>query len=154
MKHLSALILAIVSGAVSSASFAFPVTVKVYGVNHELLLQKKSEVQGGSVGTLSDQVLKAALSTHVLTEYQGSEGGVSSINHLNGALEVLSDIEMNAYGWCYKVDGQAPDVMADQYLFTGHESVVEWDYVYSHLIRDQWTSMCTPATHVPRQEQE
>jgi hypothetical protein len=58
---------------------------------------------------------------------------------------------MNAYGWCYKVDGVESGLMADQYVFTGQEKSIEWFYAYARMEKNRWTAMCVPADHLPTQ---
>lgn len=148
MKHASKFIVAtlfILSIHAEAASF------EVVGVGGEILLKKNVEAVG-SVGNLSDLILMDALQTGRLSEYVGSTRGVTSINRLGSALEVLSDTEMNAYGWCYLVDGIESGRMADEFVLTGNERSVKWFYAYAHLVRDVWTEMCVPADHLPRDQ--
>jgi hypothetical protein len=138
----------------SSLCFAQELTFQVLGARNQLLFQTKTLASPSSltVGRLSHAVLESALKQNLLNEYQGSESGVASINQLGGELEVLSSNEMNAYGWCFKVDGVLGELPADQTKFTGTESRVEWFFGYAHLEKDQWTSMCAPADHIPSKE--
>lgn len=149
-RTVSAILLTLV---LSTSAFASNVAFRVLGVKGQVLLQKSVATTGMSnVGQLSHDVLQKAIQTKNLSQYSGSNGGVNAINGLGGALEVLSDTKMNAYGWCYRVDGHASDLMADQFRITGRERVVEWFYAYAHLDRDVWKSMCVPADHFPPQE--
>ena len=130
-------------GTLQSEAASFQIT----GVAGEILLQTNVEPLG-TVGKLTDQILGDSLKTGRLKAYSGSDGGVVSINRLGGELEVLSDTEMNAYGWCYLVDGVVSGIMADQYKLTGKEKAIKWFYAYAHLKREVWTAMCMPAQHV------
>jgi hypothetical protein len=133
--------------------FAYPMTFKVLGVNGDVLFQRNFNSSEETLGQLSHTVLMQALADHGLKEYQGSESGLTSINEMGGEFEVLSDTEMNAYGWCYRVDGHTTiNVRADEYLLTQKESLIEWYYAYAHLDKDQWKSMCVPAKHQPPKE--
>jgi hypothetical protein len=132
---------------------SFAMTFRVYGVGGNLLLD--AQVQNGvtSVGQISNSSLLQATQQRLLGEYQGSENGVLSINGLGSALEVLSDTEMNAYGWCYRVDGVVPHgLMPDQYKLRGTEKSIEWFYAYAKFIKSDWASMCVPADHFPKQQ--
>jgi len=127
-------------------------TLRVLGVRGEVLLQETVDTGSGSIGALTHRTLENALASGRIGEYRGYETGVASVNHLGSASEVLSDIRMNAYGWCYKVDGEISGLLADQYILTGQEKQIDWFYAYARLERDRWTSMCVPANHLPPQE--
>jgi hypothetical protein len=79
--------------------------------------------------------------------YRGTEAGIHSIlNTPEGdeAIEVISDREMRAYGWCYEVDGTQPNVMPDQFRLKGSEHL-KWFYAFSHYKNGQWLTYCEPA---------
>lgn len=127
---------------------------RVVGIAGETLLEELlSASPGGSLGQLSDQILKNASSRHELKQYDGSDAGVLSINGLGPATEVLSEAhQVRVYGWCYRVDGKTPqDLAANQYLLTGNETRIEWFYGYAQGGSGGWKSMCVPADHPPTQ---
>lgn len=132
-------------------AFAQKVAFRVLGVQGQVLLEDHAELSPGSLGEASHTLLSKALREQSLHQYEGSSAGVKSINELGSALEVLSDTQMNAYGWCYRVDGEISDLLADQYRLTGSERQIEWFYAYAHLEKNDWTSMCVPADHKPAQ---
>jgi hypothetical protein len=142
----------VVQFAIVSADAQQGTLFRVLGVRGEVLLERRIVLSGGSLGRVSDTLLKQAQSARLIRQYQGSEGGVTSINDLGSALEVLSDTQMNAYGWCYHVDGRESGLLAHQYALTGTERQIEWFYAYAHLDRNQWKAMCVPADHQPTQE--
>ncbi len=78
--------------------------------------------------------------------YQGTDKGITSLlNDPVGdeALEVISDTEMRAYGWCYFVNGKVSMAFADEtYLKPGDK--VQWIYSYAIFDRE-WKSMCNPS---------
>ncbi len=137
--------------SLTSNVYASNLTFRVIGVNHQVVLQKKVIESFSNVGSLTHTILNDALKNMIITEYQGSTGGVGSINQMSNQIEVISDTEMKAYGWCYQVDQQAPDVMPDAYPLQGNESVIDWFFVYAHMKNNKWLSMCTPADHMPAQ---
>lgn len=136
----------------TTIAFAQPTSFRVLGVQGQTLLEQSIETAAEPLGRISDSIFKKAVQQGKLRQYQGSVAGVSSINDLGSALEVLSDTQMNAYGWCYRVDGQVPTFLAEQYQLTGHEISIEWFYAYAHLDRNNWKAMCVPADHVPVEE--
>ncbi len=129
-------------------SMAHAATFRVLGVQGQVLLEQRVEAVG-TLGQVSNAALEAAVTEERLDQYLGSEQGVNAINHLGSALEVLSDTVLNAYGWCYRVDGHASDLLANEYFFTGQETLIEWFYAYARFERTAWTAMCIPAKHVP-----
>ncbi len=125
---------------------------RVLGIQGQVLMEQRSELSPGSVGAITHAILVRSLAQGYVQQYQGSDSGVLSINGLGSALEVLSDTQMNAYGWCYRIDGKLPGIYANQYQLTGEETQIEWFYGYAHLEEKDWTSMCVPADHKPVQE--
>ena len=101
--------------AQSSAAFAQDTLFRVLGVKGQVLLQQSVARSSRTLGYVTNALLEEAVRLGALRQYRGSEGGVNSINELGSALEVLSETEMNAYGWCYRVDGVASDLMADEF---------------------------------------
>ncbi|MAF77510.1 MAG: hypothetical protein CME60_05055 [Halobacteriovoraceae bacterium] len=80
-------------------------------------------------------------------EYIGSERGMNSIlGTATGmdALEIISDQEMMAYGWCYSINGESPEVYPDQVSLTDKDKVIWW-YGYAHYLAGEWITQCTPS---------
>jgi hypothetical protein len=80
--------------------------------------------------------------------FDGNASGIRSIYNSpvgDAALEVLSDTEMRAYGWCVSVNGEQPDVMPDQVILTDPNSEVVWFYAYTLYDQGQWKDICTPS---------
>jgi hypothetical protein len=80
--------------------------------------------------------------------FTGNEFGISSIYNSavgDDALEVLSDTEMRAYGWCFTLNNQLIDRMPnDVYLSSKQDSIV-WFYAFSSYKSGNWNDYCTPA---------
>ena len=80
--------------------------------------------------------------------YKGTESGLNSIfNTPTGldALEVISDEEMKAYGWCYKVNSVQPEEFPNEVKITAKTLVITWFYGYAHYLRGNWIKQCAPA---------
>ena len=80
-------------------------------------------------------------------EYIGTENKIDSINGTpvgEAALEILSRSEMRAYGWCYYVNGEEPDVYPNEVTMKGVNSV-KWVFGYAHYLEGEWLSMCEPS---------
>lgn len=78
-------------------------------------------------------------------------GTIEGINSVFGtpygmdAMEVVSDTEMRSYGWCYKVDGEIPEVFPHLYPITPQTKRVSWFYGFAHYLKGEWVSQCEPA---------
>ena len=78
----------------------------------------------------------------------GTPEGISSIFETpigDRALEVVSDIEMRAYGWCYSVDGFSPELYPHQVPVYSHTKSIVWHYGFARYYKGQWVTQCTPA---------
>ncbi len=97
---------------------------------------------GESVGAYTVRFLE-----HFGIDYIGSERGMNSIlNTPTGmdAMEIISDREMNAYGWCYSVNGFSPEVYPDEFEMKEGD-VVKWWFGYAHYYEGQWLTQCSPS---------
>jgi len=84
--------------------------------------------------------------------YRGSASGIAEAFGAPSGLDatvVISDEEMLSYGWCYSVDGIAPDVYPDQVPLTASVQKIEWFYAYSHYLRGEWIAQCVHAWKKP-----
>ena len=78
--------------------------------------------------------------------FDGTERGINRVFNTpigDEALEVISDTEMRAYGWCYFVNGVEAQVFADEYQIDSTVKKVEWIYSYSHYKDGKWLTMCS-----------
>lgn len=83
--------------------------------------------------------------------YLGAEQGFNSILGTPtgmDALEVISDTEMRAYGWCFTINGYLSHEMMDQTYFE-EDSIVTWYYGFTYYDSGEWSGICTPARTVP-----
>lgn len=79
--------------------------------------------------------------------YIGSEMGMNSIfNTPTGidAMEIISDSEMLAYGWCYKVNDFEPAQYPHEISISSDDHIVWW-FGYAHYKDGQWISQCEPS---------
>lgn len=110
-----------------------PCTGKLVASSHQV------EGEGVSLGELTIKALEG-----LGISYLGSDAGISSMfNTPTGldAMEVLSDTDMKAYGWCYLVDGKLVDRYPDEIVSKGVETVT-WFYGYALMENATWVSMC------------
>jgi hypothetical protein len=80
--------------------------------------------------------------------FQGNERGLNTVFNTpvgNAAIEVISNSEMRAYGWCYFVDDMGPDVFANEYPLDASIKKIEWIFGFAHYKNGEWISSCTPA---------
>lgn len=102
---------------------------------------------GRSVGRVTVDTL-----TQAHLPFSGSEAGVKSIRGTvtgDAALEVISDKEMRAYGWCFLVNGKQSSAMPDKTPIYSSSDKVTWFFGYAHYLNGKWVEMCVP-THVRR----
>jgi hypothetical protein len=77
--------------------------------------------------------------------YEGSSEGLSSLMGLGNDMEVLSDQEMKAYGWCFSLDGQVLDTMSNETLVIDQQSSIVWFYAFAHFKDGHWIKQCSPS---------
>ncbi len=80
--------------------------------------------------------------------HEGTEEGLASAFNTptgKGALEVVSDVELRAYGWCYSVDGVAPEVYPHEIPITPETKSVVWHFGFARYYKGEWITQCTPA---------
>lgn len=96
-------------------------------------------VLGESVGSYTIRFLETFGVDHI-----GSERGINSIINTPTAMEIISDREMNAYGWCYRVNGFSPEVYPNEFKVQEGDEVVWW-FGYAHYLEGQWLTQCSPS---------
>lgn len=100
--------------------------------------------QGKSVGAATILALEVSG-----IPYLGSEGGINSINGSvvgNEAMEIVSDTEMRAYGWCYSINDVEPAAMPDKVPVTSERDIVRWYFGFAHFKDGAWLTYCTPTS--------
>jgi hypothetical protein len=110
----------------------------------------KKPLLSGSMGnkyeTVGDTTVQFLTKNNVA--YNGNARGINQVFNTpvgDAALEVISDTEMRAYGWCYFVDNMGPDVFADEYPMDNTIKKIDWIYGFAHYKNGAWISNCTPA---------
>ena len=86
--------------------------------------------------------------------YVGSAEGIKTIFSLpskENELLIISDTELLAYGWCYKVNGLAPELYPHK-VEVSDEDHIEWYFAFSRYLNGEWVSQCKPSYLEPRQE--
>lgn len=133
MKAFIAIFLIITSTIPTQA-----ITLKVLGKDRQLLGETQIKTQVPT--DVGDASILAFEYRHI--PYQGSAQGISQIFGIGSELEVISDTEMKAYGWCFSVDGVTPELMPDKVLIENSNSVIEWYYAYAHFQHGTWVGQC------------
>lgn len=103
-----------------------------------------------SVGQISLEIFDL----HKIPYIGSAEGLNSIINSPTGldSIEVVSDTEMRAYGWCYTVNGRQPLEMPHQLQFQSQDDKLVWFYAYSTNKNNEWTDYCVPAYHIQAEQ--
>lgn len=126
------------------STMSFGASVSVIAPCEELpsLVYEKEETDSLNIGTLTVLAFN-----ELEIDYIGNAHGMNSIlNSPTGmdAMEIISDKEMFAYGWCFSVNGQSPAVYADEVQAQDSDEVLWW-YGFAHYNSGKWLSMCTPS---------
>ena len=133
MKNFNVLLL-LLGFAISAQALSFKIT----GKNQELLFNEElSPNLPSSLGQVSLDLFNQRQ-----IPYQGGVFGFSKIFEIGQHIEVISNQEMKAYGWCFSVDGVAPDTMADETLLENPDSQIHWFYGYAHFKDGEWIAQC------------
>lgn len=130
----------ILSGLLSHTASAFEVNFVGACSPESLLTSEVKYVKGMNVGEMSLKVLD----DHGIP-YQGTSAGLNQLFDTPiglDAMEVVSDNEMMAYGWCFEIDGTIPEVFADKVPVKSTTKVVTWFYGYAHFLNGEWISQC------------
>lgn len=90
-----------------------------------------------SLGQLSVSVFDK-----VAIPYEGGSYGMKKIFHLDNEIQIISDDEMKAYGWCFSINGTTPETMADQTIINEQEAEIVWYYGYAHYKKGEWIGQC------------
>lgn len=96
-----------------------------------------------SVGDISIQALQ---DNNI--PFQGISQGINSIlNTPTGleALDVVSDTEMFAYGWCYSINGYEPDKFPNE-VYVQETDHILWWFGFARYKDGQWISQCKPSS--------
>ena len=86
--------------------------------------------------------------------FQGSKEGLRSIFNLttqDNELIIISDREMLAYGWCYKINGFAPELYPHKVDLSDNDHI-QWYFAFSRYLDGEWVSQCKPSYQEPRPE--
>ena len=99
-------------------------------------------IQDQSVGDLTVTLLQKNS-----IPFLGTPEGINSIFETPTgleAMEVISDSELMAYGWCYSVNGFEPNLYPNALFLNEGDSVLWW-FGYAHYKDGQWITQCTPS---------
>jgi hypothetical protein len=92
------------------------------------------------------------VSLHVLDRnripYKGTTAGLNQVFDTAiglDAMETISDNEMLAYGWCFEIDGEVPEVFPDRIIVKRTMKSIKWFYGYAHFKDGEWIAQCVPS---------
>lgn len=101
----------------------------------ELFLENYSE----NLGELTKQVFIQNGISHVGTFKMMSM--IYDIPNKDQRLEIISDVEMYAYGWCFSVNGKVPESYANKVQLNESDKVV-WFMASSRYLKGKWINQC------------
>lgn len=107
-------------------------------------LKKEIQIESKTnIGELTLKVLNENKIPHI-----GSLSGINTMFNTPVDLdsyEIISDVEMKVYGWCYEVNGVQPDIIMSQYQLNKNSQVsINWFFGYAHYLNDEWITYCSP----------
>ena len=79
--------------------------------------------------------------------FLGTDEGINSIFNTPvgiDAMEIPSDTEMMAYGWCYSINGFEPNAYPHKIFATNDDHILWW-FGFAHNKDGKWISQCTPS---------
>ena len=131
-----------------TAAYATQFEVRGYA---PILSIETSIQKGERVSALTQTILSHAKESQLILNFYFNGLGMESLTTLDeevlgNSMEIENDKEIRAYGWCYSVDGIAPDLLADEYVLTGNEKNITWFYGYATQILGHWESQCVPVS--------
>ncbi len=118
------------------------VTLEVTAKNNVLLLHSSYEhILPSTVGKISVDVFdKESI------PYKGGAYVISQLFELGGRgaddIEIISESEMKAYGWCFSINGDVPNTMPDMTDVIDQNSKIVWFYAYAHYKNGAWIGQC------------
>jgi hypothetical protein len=80
--------------------------------------------------------------------YLGNAYGIISINESpigDDAIEILSDTQLRAYGWCFSINGSQIDKMPYEVQLNDQQDQITWFYAFATYDNGEWKDYCTPA---------
>lgn len=132
MKFLLFFLLLCLSLAAQAVHF------EVLGRQGQSLFQTSSGVKlPSTVGLFTVHVFDA-----FEVPYEGGDAGIASIYGVGQDIDVISDTEMKAYGWCFAIDGVVAETMPDKTVLAKPTSHIVWFYGYAHYKNGQWVAQC------------
>lgn len=103
-----------------------------------------------SIGEITIEILD-----YYKIPYAGTELNIASIdNSPTGldSLEVLSDTEMRAYGWCYALNDVIPDTLPNHTYPHSQNDHLVWFYGYYTSKENVWSGPCMPSYDIKAEQ--
>ncbi len=119
----------------------YSVTIEIKGQKQQILFQMQTHANlPSNLGKITVDIFDQQQ-----IKYQGSVGGIVAMYELGNDIEVVSDTEMKAYGWCFSIDGEVPETMSDETPVLNQDSAIVWYYAYAHYKDGAWIRQCAPS---------
>lgn len=120
------------------------ITFQVLGRGAEELYRASEAVDiPASAGAITILFLERAKREKGLA-YEGDEKGIVSIGGLAPEVKEVGKGEIRSYGWCFSVNGFAPEEMPNHVEIHDPNARIVWFYGYARF-RDDWVSQCEPS---------
>ncbi len=137
MRLLATLIVLV---SLNVCSYSYALTFKVIGKNSEILFSQVVEVTlPQTVGEISVDFFN-----NNQIPFVGDIDGIVSVYDIASELELISDTDMKAHGWCYSVNGVIPEDFVHKVSVSKQETELVWFYGYAYYQAGEWISQCVP----------
>lgn len=120
-------------------------SLEIIGPCDEEPLFKTTFTLGKANSNVGDETISILEKNRI--PYLGTEQGINSIFDTpigKDAYEVLSNNDVNAYGWCYSVNGISPEVNPHEMQIQKGDKIVWW-FGYSQFKDGHWLTQCLPS---------
>jgi len=123
-------------------SNSFSIEVKISRpCDNQVYSEKNYEISSND--TVGDLTIKLLAESGI--PFIGAKEGFNSIfNSPIGldAMDIISDDQMRAYGWCYTVDGEIPEVLPNKFILNNNHQEIHWFYGFAFYRAGVWESQC------------
>lgn len=116
------------------------IALEIIGPCSQKPLHRLNLLEGLTVGEATVKTLSARR-----IPFQGNDRAINTIVNIptqDQTLEILSNSDMRAYGWCFDVDGEIPEEYADQIPLHEGMKKIRWFHGYAEMKGGQWVSQC------------
>ena len=130
-------ILCVFSSYAGSVTVKKPCADKVY-ISKDIIFDKSLSLGEITINLLKDHGFDFVGETYGINQIDGTP--------IKGSdLEVISNSEMKAYGWCFSINGIIPESYPNMIYPDTNDNVI-WFYAFAHYLDGEWVAQCKLAS--------